>query len=192
MAPLIYLLGELISSLAWTQPDYHYLSNFISDLGVPIITRAIDSPLYYVMNTGFVLYGILFILAIYLLKGLFTKHNNFIFSLASIEGLGIILVGFFPGYQWWGAVFHGIGATMAIVGGNVFLILIGKFIAQQARSKKFTYFSYLLGAIGLLSFIICLLITSMTEYAATFERLSVYTIMLWDFVLAGYLIRKIS
>lgn len=72
-APLIYILGEFISSLAWGNPDYHYLTNWISDLGVPIVTKTINSPWHNIMNTGFITYGILAFLAFYLLQKVFYR-----------------------------------------------------------------------------------------------------------------------
>lgn len=189
IAPLIYLLGEFISSLAWNNPDYHYLTNWISDLGVPIITKMINSPWHNIMNTGFITYGILAFLAFYLLQKVFYKRRRVVLSFAFIQSLGIILVGLFPGYPWWGIVFHGLGALMAIVGGNLCLIFASHAIKQAPSKKSFVRFSNFLGIIGIVSFILCLSLSTVFTYDAVFERLSVYTIMLWDIIFAGYLLR---
>jgi hypothetical protein len=34
-APILYLIAETISALAWRNPHYDYVVNFVSDLGVP-------------------------------------------------------------------------------------------------------------------------------------------------------------
>ena len=188
-APLIYILGEFISSLAWGNPDYHYLTNWISDLGVPIVTKTINSPWHNIMNTGFITYGILAFLAFYLLQKVFYKRRRVVLSFAFIQGLGISLVGLFPGYPWWGVVFHGLGALMAIVGGNLCLIFASHAVKQKKKKKSFVRFSNLVGTIGIVSFILCLSLSTVFTYDAVFERLSVYTIMLWDIIFAGYLLR---
>lgn len=188
-APLIYLLGEFISSLAWENPDYHYLTNYISDLGVPIVTKMINSPWHNIMNTGFITYGILAFGAFYLLQNVFRKRRRVVLCLAFIQSLGIILVGFFPGYDWWGVIFHGLGAFMAIVGGNLCLIFASHAIQQASSQKSFVIFSNLLGIVGVISFILCISLSTVFTYDAIFERISVYTIMLWDLVFAGYLLK---
>lgn len=65
VAGLQYLVIETATASAWTSPAYSYATNFVSDLGVPargtFEGRAIDSPLHAVMNTGFVIQGVLFL-----------------------------------------------------------------------------------------------------------------------------------
>lgn len=89
----------------------------------------------------------------------------------------------------WGIVFHGLGALMAIVGGNLCLIFASHAIKQAPSKKSFVRFSNFLGIIGIVSFILCLSLSTVFTYDAVFERLSVYTIMLWDIIFAGYLLR---
>lgn len=62
--PVVYLTAEAISAAAWKNPTYSYTRDWISDLGSTtrgvFQSRLIDSPLHTVMNTGFILQGILY------------------------------------------------------------------------------------------------------------------------------------
>ena len=62
---MVYVGTEAIAASAF--PGYSYSANYISDLGVPDVAefqgRAIDSPLSAVMNAGFILQGVLYLVA---------------------------------------------------------------------------------------------------------------------------------
>lgn len=57
----IFFTAELIAAAAWTDPPYSYTHHFISNLGVHGPATAFGqfmySPLAWVMNTGFFLFG---------------------------------------------------------------------------------------------------------------------------------------
>lgn len=72
IAAVQYVVAEAVTASAWANPQYSYSNNFISDLGVPscggvLQGRTICSPLYAVMNIGFVVQGVLFVVAAVLL-----------------------------------------------------------------------------------------------------------------------------
>ncbi|MDB5018618.1 MAG: hypothetical protein JWQ84_3450, partial [Mucilaginibacter sp.] len=89
-----YLLAEAVTALAWKNPVYNYAHNFISDLGVsgPAVQfqgRMINSPIYWLMNTGFIIEGILAVMAAFLLRYLLTGTWRIIIPvLAIIHGIG--------------------------------------------------------------------------------------------------------
>jgi hypothetical membrane protein len=186
LAGVVYLLCEAIAALAWSNPAYKYSYNYISDLGIPVVTRfmgrSINSPLYYVMNFGFFAHGVLFVIGYIMIIN--TIQNNkmqkyFVLTLAVIHGIGISMVGAFPGYDWWGEPYHGIGALLAIVTGN-FTVLCGGLLARRLFTQKwFTILSIFLCATGIASFVM-FIEQENNIYAAVYERLSVYTIMAWD------------
>src|SRR5258706_12097441 len=72
--PVIFLLAELIAAAAWTDPPYSYTYHFISNLGVrgpsELFGQYMYSPLAWVMNTGFFLFGITILAGVVLLRGL--------------------------------------------------------------------------------------------------------------------------
>lgn len=69
----IFWLAEFIAAAAWTDPPYSYTYHYISDLGVRGPSTAFDqymySPLAWVMNTGFFLFGIVLFAGVAMLRG---------------------------------------------------------------------------------------------------------------------------
>jgi hypothetical membrane protein len=108
-AAALYLVAEAVS--ASTFPGYSYATNYISDLGVPDVEvfqgRAIDSPLHLLMNTAFVLHGVLFVVAALAARNLAVGSPApgrpaarwWFTVLAVAHGVGIVLVGLFHGSQ---------------------------------------------------------------------------------------------
>ena len=72
LGPVIYLAAEAIAAAAWKSPTYSYADNWISDLGSATAGvfqgRELNSPLHVVMNTGFIVQGLLFGIATLLLS----------------------------------------------------------------------------------------------------------------------------
>lgn len=71
---LIFFLAEFVAAAAWTDPPYSYTYHYISNLGVrgpsEGFGQLMDSPLAWVMNTGFFLFGITSFIGAALLPGL--------------------------------------------------------------------------------------------------------------------------
>ena len=182
-----YLLAEAIAASAWTSPPYSYAINYISDLGVPGCPaeyggRAICSPLAPVMNAGFLLEGVLFSLASIVLFRMSSRRVRVIFlTFALVHGIGIVLVALFNeagGVLLFAAVsVHVVGATMAIVGGNI-AIIVGGF----AGPVWFRVVSWALGGIGLVS--VALLEFSSVAPDGILERGGVYPVTVWQ-ILVG-------
>jgi hypothetical membrane protein len=88
-----YVTLEAIAAAAWKNPPYDYLANYISDLGVSQAQvydgRDVNSPLAWVMNTGFVLEGVLFVTGALLLADLFVGWARALFvTFAALHGVG--------------------------------------------------------------------------------------------------------
>ncbi|MET1072454.1 MAG: DUF998 domain-containing protein [Umezawaea sp.] len=130
----VYFTGEFIAAAAWTDPPYSYTYHFISNLGVrgPVtaVGQFMNSPLYWVMNTGFILFGLVTMVGVVLLKGLPAGRRVPAIALGVLLGAGGIVLGLFPGSAENTANgapdFHGLGAAMAFISGNVLAILLGR------------------------------------------------------------------
>ncbi|MFD5827327.1 DUF998 domain-containing protein [Lentzea sp. NPDC060358] len=127
-----FFTAEFVAAAAWTDPPYSYTHHFISNLGVHGPTTAFGqfmySPLAWVMNTGFVLFGLWVAVGALLLKGLPGRLRVPVVVLAVLLAAGGVVLGFFPGS---GEVtdstdFHGLGAFLAFFSGNVLVVLLGR------------------------------------------------------------------
>ncbi len=192
-----YLVTEAVAALAWKNPVYSYSNNYISDLGVsgPPVTfmgRLIYSPLYWVMNAGFFVEGVLAVLAAFLLMPLFTKKTwrTIIPLIAILHGVGITLVAIFHGSadatKEYTGVMHVTGAALAIIFGNVQCICAGIAAGQSGAPKWFTAYSVVLGLAGLIA-----LFCPFIEHGVapgTMERVAVDSFITWDITTGIFLL----
>ena len=79
-----------------------------------------------------------------------------------------------------------LGAIMAILGGNILLIIISRSMDKFESYQKITL---VLGIIGLIAFWI-MFFNMGSLYMPVFERLSVYTLIIWSFISGVYLLRN--
>jgi hypothetical membrane protein len=187
-AALEYMVTEAMTAAAWKTPAYSYASNWISDLGAPDCStfqgRVVCSPLHDVMNTGFILQGILFLIASILLLRLFSgAWRSVSLMLALIYSLGITLVGVFHGSTAATAngtvTFHYLGAFMAMVGGNIAAIVAGFQWKRLEMPRWYGSMSVVLGFLGIACGVV--LGTTIGRIPSGMcERASVYTILLWQ------------
>ena len=170
---LYYILAEAISatffkaSLANT-----YIFHTISELGIPNG----NSPLFWLMNSGFILIGLTLVFgSFYKFKDYIVKNKTVFYILTVITSLGVIIVGLVHGGNPLTSGYHTLGAVMAILGGNILLVLISKSMANFEIFQKITL---ILGIIVLLAFWI-MFFNMESIYMPVFERLSVYTLIIW-------------
>lgn len=192
VAGVQYLAAETVAASAWETPAYNYAFNFISDLGAPDCStfqgREICSPLHTVMNAGFIAQGALFVIASVLLqRPVSGRARNIYLAIALIYGVGLFLVGYFHGSseatENGTVIYHYIGASMAILGGNAAAIVAGFQRRPLGMPRWFGIVSIVLGFVGL---------TGAVVLGTTFgvlpsgipERVSVYTITAWQ-ILTG-------
>ncbi|MEV7287124.1 DUF998 domain-containing protein [Streptomyces sp. NPDC093252] len=188
-----WVVSEAVAAAAWTDPPYSYARNYISDLGVPdcgvvFQDRVICSPEHTLMNTSFILQGILFAIGVLLIaQAVSGRKRTIARSLAVAHAVGFALVGVFHGSEdgpSYGLALHMIGAGIAIVGANSLLIMAGT-LRSPRPARPYRIFSITVGVLGLLS--LCLVGVS-ADLAGVFERASVYAWLLWSVVTGGLLL----
>lgn len=181
---LYYILAEAISATYFNASLFDtYIFHTISELGIPNV----NSPLFWLMNSAFILIGLTLIFGdFYEFKDYIIKNKTIFYILTLITGLGVIIVGLIHGGNPLTSGYHTLGAVMAILGGNVLLVLISRSMDGFFRFQKLTL---VLGVIGLIAFWIMFFIMGNT-YMPVFERLSVYTLIIWSFMTGIYLCRN--
>ncbi|WP_329547580.1 DUF998 domain-containing protein [Streptomyces sp. NBC_01356] len=180
-----WVVAEAISAAAWTDPPYSYATNYISDLGVPdcgtqFQGREICSPAHQLMNTSFMLEGILFATGVLLLAGLVKgRARRVVVALAVAHGVGMVLVGLFHGSgdgASTGLAIHVAGAAVGILCANTLAIMAGS-LRSLGLPPAYRVFSITVGTLGLLSEA---LVGMSESTAGVFERGGVYSWLLWS------------
>ncbi|GAB3840493.1 DUF998 domain-containing protein [Kribbella italica] len=131
---LIYFLAEFIAAAAWTDPPYSYTYHFISDLGVHgpsvLFGQYMYSPLAWVMNTGFFLFGLTLFTGIALLGRSLGRRRWLVLVTGAMLAVGGVLLALFPGsgeaMNDGTGDYHSLGALAGFIGGNLLAILLGR------------------------------------------------------------------
>lgn len=170
---LFYIFAEAISATYFNASLITtYLYHTISELGIPNS----NSPLSSLMNAGFILIGLTLLFGnFYRFKDYISKNKTVFYILTLITSIGVIIVGLVHGGNPLTFSYHALGAVMAIFGGNILLVLISKSMNEFTNYQKITL---ILGIIGLISFWI-MFFNMQSIYMPVFERLSVYTMIIW-------------
>lgn len=181
---LYYLIAEAISATFFKASLINtYVFHTISELGIPNA----NSPLFWLMNSAFILIGLTLIFGnFYRLKYYIIKNKTIFYIFTLITSIGVIIVGFIHGGNPLTSGYHTLGAVMAILGGNILLVFISKSMGEFQYYQKITF---TLGMIGIIVFWIMFFIMG-NDYMPIFERLSVYTLIVWSFITGIYLIRE--
>ncbi len=181
---LYYLIGEAISAIFFNASLINtYLFHTISELGIPNG----NSPLFWLMNSAFLLIGLTLIFGnFYKFKDFIIKNKIAFYILTLVTSLGVIIVGLIHGGNPLTSGYHTLGAVMAILGGNIMLVLISKSMGEFNMYQKITI---ILGFFGLIAFWI-MFFNVRSIYMPIFERLSVYPLILWSFLTGYYLTTK--
>jgi hypothetical membrane protein len=184
---LQWMLAEAISAHAWRHPTYSYATNYISDLGVPdcgsqFQGRELCSPLHGLMNTSFVLQGVMFAAAVLLLSNLVAgMTRTSLVTLAGLHAIGFLLVGLFHGSSDGadiGLALHVGGAAVGIICANAIAIIVG--VSRDIeKPNAYRWFSILVPSLGLLSEVLVGVFPAAVSGA--FERAGVYSWILWAF-----------
>jgi hypothetical membrane protein len=196
---VVYLAAEAISASAWKHPAYSYADNWISDLGSATAGvfqgRELNSPLNAVMNSGFIIQGLLFGLATLLLSRTLTgRTRTFTAVMAVVVTVGYLLVGTFHGSlqaQQNGTLpLHFTGATLAILGANLLSLVVGVHWRNAAETRVIGITSIVVGSLGLAAMVTLLLTFGAGLPSGAIERASVYTIVVWEVAVAVHLLVK--
>lgn len=186
---VVYVTFEGIAAAAWASPRYDYVANYISDLGVPdpqiYQGRDVDSPLAWLMNTGFVLDGVLFAAGAVLLSVLFAGVARWLFvSFAVLHGVGIVLVGVFNEAADAGSL-HVTGAFLAIVFGNLTALVAGAAATRVGLPRWFAVFAVVLPVLGLLSEGVLLAGLTDARFDGLWERGGVYSVTAFQLLIGA-------
>jgi hypothetical protein len=139
------------------------------------------------MNSAFILIGLTLLFGnFYRFKDFIVKHKIICYILTVVTSMGVIIVGLVHGGNPLTSGYHTLGAVMAILGGNVLLVLISRSMDEFELYQKVTL---ILGTIGLVAFWI-MFFNMGSVYMPVFERLSVYTLIMWSFLTGVYLLRN--
>jgi hypothetical membrane protein len=175
----VYLVCEAIA--AGSVADYSYVTDYISDLGGSDV-----------MNVGaFMLHGSLLLLgAVVFVRACPTpgRLGRIFLLAAAVNATGNVLVGIFRSGNHW----HVIGAGMAIVGGNVAVIVAGIGSRRLGAPRAYRLGSIVLGVVGiacLLTLIIDGANGSRLFPVGVVERGTVYSIIAWE-IMTGAPIAK--
>ena len=183
MGSLYYLIAEAISATFFNASFFNtYVFHTISELGIPNA----NSPLFWLMNSAFILIGLTLIFGnFYKFKDFIIKNKTIFYIFTLITSIGVIIVALIHGGNPLTSGYHTLGAVMAILGGNILLVLISRSMAEFGIYQKITL---ILGVIGLIVFWI-MFFNMGSIYMPVFERLSVYTLIIWSFVTGVYLLK---
>ncbi|MFF4883095.1 DUF998 domain-containing protein [Streptomyces nigra] len=197
LGPLVSWLAEFVTAAAWQDPPYSPFHNWVSHLGLTgppetAFGQVANSPLGAVMNTGWVVYGILLAVGAFLVfdlrKGL---RPTVIVVLAVLAGAGVSLVGIFQGSNANvdnGLIaLHTLGAQTVMLAGNVMAVAVGANGARIGLSRRRSTASIALGTAGLIAFplFIADALTGWMWNIGLLERAVVYPIMISHALLAG-------
>jgi hypothetical membrane protein len=195
----VYLAAEAITAAAWNSPTYSYADNFISDLGSATSGtfqgRELNSPLHAVMNSGFIVQGVLFGIATVLLARVINGQlQRFTTAMGVLITIGYLMVGTFHGSlqaQQNGTLpLHFTGATLAILGANLLAVRLGIFWRRTSETRRLGVISLALGTLGLVAATVLGLTFDADVPSGLIERVSVYTIVAWELAVAVTLLRQ--
>lgn len=181
---LYYIVAEVISATFFNDSLFNtYVFHTISELGIPNG----NSPLFWLMNSAFILIGLAVIFSVfYKFKDYLIKNKIIIYILTIVTGLGVVIVGMIHGGNPLTSGYHTLGAIMAILGGNLLLVFISKSMEDFHIYQKATL---TLGLLGIIVFWV-MFFNIKSSYMPVFERLSVYTLIIWSFISGVYLIKS--
>ena len=184
IASTYYVLAEAISAYYFHDTLFNtYVYHTISELGIPNV----NSPLSLLMNSAFIFIGLALLFNnYYRFKDYLIDNKILYYVLTLITSLGVIMVGLIHGGNPLTSGYHTIGAVMAIAGGNTLLIVISKSMKEFTEYNKITF---ILGNLGIIMFLI-LFFNMNSIYMPVFERISVYTMIIWSFITGTYLLKK--
>jgi hypothetical membrane protein len=193
---LQYVTTEAIAAAAWVNPRYSYTYNYISDLGVPEAQtydgRVVNSPLAWVMNTGFILEGVFFLVGAVLLAHMFIGVRRHLFvSFALVHGVGIVLVGLFHEAADAGSLHVG-GAFASIIFGNLTALLVGLSARRLGLPSWFGILFIVVPILGLASEVVLVAEVFGPQFDGLWERGGVYSVTAFQVIFGAVVLRFVT
>jgi hypothetical membrane protein len=165
-----FFVAEQIARMGW--PGHYSMSgNWISDLG------AASSPRHWVMNSSFVVQGVLISVGAILMRRLFPAKGSYRIALLLflVSGVGVLVVGLVPEDS--DAQVHRVAALVHLLAGNLAMVLMGlAMVAGAARVRFRGVITLLAGLLGLTALV---LLGLGEKNVGAFERLAAYPLTLW-------------
>lgn len=180
---LYYIIAEAISATFFkaSLPNT-YIFHTISELGIPNA----NSPLFWLMNSAFIGIGLALLFGnFYKFKDYIIKNRTIFYILTVVTSLGVVIVGLIHGGNPLTSGYHTVGAIMAILGGNILLILVSR---SMDEFGKYPMMTLILGLFGFIVFWI-MFFSMESIYMPVLERLSVYTMIIWSFMTGIFMLR---
>jgi hypothetical membrane protein len=193
-AGVLYLASEAAAAFAFV-PRYSYRDDFISDLGVPTCA-ATCSPLHALMNWDFALQGGLFLGAALAVAGSLTTPARFgLIALAALNGIGNVLIGMFPETDPAELPLHlrvhVAGAFLAIVFGNATALLSAWAFRELGLARIHRFASLTMPPIAAVALTMLAVRSASNPVPdGVLERISVYSITVWELLSAACIMRK--
>lgn len=194
-AGVVYLLIEYIVANAWLSPAYDWANNFVPDLGNSAngfyMNRVVNSPLYALMNAGFIFQGVLFGSAAVLMSRIFTgKTRKAMLVFGTIHSVGLVIVAVFhqtANSLHDGTIFINIaGAGLALIAGNAIVIIAGSQWKRLSLPSWFGWMSIVLG--GLAIILGFALFGNDSVPPGIRERISIDSFILWQIIAGSVLL----
>ena len=186
---VLYFVAEFWSAALWTGSDYSFRLNYVSDLGA-VVCRDLDgdfvcSPGNVIMNTGFVVQGVIIGIGGILAAHLLLPHRKIRFLVMFfllLSAIGTVMVGLFHGSFGLPATglnrLHWLGAGLAILFGNAGILVFAA-SAISHGPRLWAAFGLLAGTVGLGSLFLIRSPLRDILGTGTIERLAVNPIIIW-------------
>jgi hypothetical membrane protein len=183
LGAVVYLVCEAIAAAGFA--GYSYAGDYISDLGV-----------HAVMNVGaFAVHGILFLAGAFAVTRGHPRTGwvgyGFVLA-ATANAIGNILIAAFPSGSD-RAAWHIAGAALAILGGNVAVIIAGLGGRRVGAPSALRWTSIGLGSVGIACLIVLIIDGangSRVLPAGLVERGAVYSIIAWELMTGVAILRR--
>ncbi len=168
-----YLLAEVFTAAAWNTP-YSFAQNSISSLGVTTCDVDSCSPMHDVMNSTFVVLGVLTLIgALFLHRHIRNgRSKKWILSLAVVIAVSTAATGLFPAND--GALIHWTAVLPGFVARHVVLVLIAWHLWHEKR--LLAIWSALCAFVGVLGAVLML---AKALHFGLGERLALYPLPTW-------------
>jgi hypothetical membrane protein len=197
---LQYFAGEAISIMGWRGP-YSLSKNYISDLGAIGCgstaaglngqTGALCSPLHAVMNTSFVLQGLLIVAGALCVRPMFPAGKLWAggLLLAGLSGLGVFVVGLAPEDTM--PAIHYLAAVENLFCSNAAMTLLGiAMLSWRPETRLMGALTLCAGVIGLFGFACLGAHAYLGLGVGGMERITAYPFPLWIAAMGALLLRR--
>lgn len=193
---VVYFAVQPLVAAAWEVPPYDFSFNTISDLGVTecgsylqLDERVVDvcSPRHTLMNTTFVVVGLLTVAGAVLTRGAWPRRRVASVGLTFIllSGVGAILVGLAPANVNIGV--HAVGAVLQVPGA-VGPLLVGG--AVWSTERRLAVFSPVCGAVGSAACLVYFGQVYLGLGPGGMERLAFDPLTVWKSAVGVFLLRR--